>query len=438
MEIQTFHVKNIREGLERIKSELGPNAVIVSTNRVPGPDGKQVLEIAAAAEVRGTSLPRRKSPSPPPEAKPRVEPTQAPEAPEPSPQLMEMLEGVTGALGSIQQEMSSMRAEIRRLELDLARSREPALEPEPAPSSVAEETFRLGLHRLMAEQGDSLMRALFSIHQCLISQGVLESDVEELIATVLAVDLEHTQDLTELVLEQMAEWLRTCEPIWEQKTPGAVDVHVLVGPSGVGKTTTLAKIAAHARYAARRQVALLGADAFRIGANFQLETYAELLDLPMETASDADAVRRGVDALTGHDMILVDTTGYNLWEPGRSDPCIPLEALATLWPDDADDHRVHLHLVLAANTHTDDLLELLSGVSHLPMASVMFTKIDEARNLGAVLSVVRDSGLPVSLLSDGRAVPGDVRMPQGRELAEWILRGYARRVIETEDYVLEG
>ncbi|MEM1347302.1 MAG: hypothetical protein AAGI01_02015 [Myxococcota bacterium] len=461
METHTFQVKNIREGLERIKYELGPHAVIVHTKRVNGPKG-DMLEITASVDPR-------KMPAFPPEVKrdanqrrglwrnvtrQKPEDEDLDEATEEALEdvrasvvkLTELVGQLTGQIGELQSEVRHLRLEqVKRAEDAEVRAMRAESRPllanpaapvtlAPVPTSAAavfsmeQEVFRMGLARLWSNSDEHFLRALFTLHRALLSRGVLEADVEALIAHILAGDVITEEDdpgIDEYAVAQMSQWLPVAEPLWEHGSGDDVThVHVLIGPSGVGKTTLVAKLAAHARYGADRNVGLVCADAYRIGGHFQLETYAELLDVPLVRASSRGDLRAALEHLHGCDMVLVDTTSHNPWDPLPEDKALPVAAFDELAQEFVGRVHIHVHHVLAANAHPEDQLQFIARSGAESSDSVIFTKIDEARHLGAILSVVRACGLPVSVLSNGRAVPGDLVCPESLELAQWVLRGW--------------
>lgn len=450
MRVHTFQVKNIKEGLERIKHELGPSAVIVNTKRVPGQNGAELLEISATIDAPGeptptraglfrrlTRAPEQQSSDPPVEGsvQPTMSNAQDPAIAHVLNSLQQTVQALTRHVQEVQSEVRHMRLaqELGQQERDGDDGVVPVI-PQGA-SLDDKQAFRLGLTKLWSSAGEEkMLESLYSLDRALRSQGVLEEDVETLLAQVLG-EHDGNTSLFALAQRKMASWIQTAPPPWVSRGEGKKEVHIFVGPAGVGKTTLAAKIAAHAQFIASRQVGLVCADTFKIGGRYQLETYAELMELPMACAQDLAALRRGIHSLDDCDCVLVDTTGFNPWvqqspEASRLSPHV----LAML----RDEFDVRLHLVMAANTHTRDLIQWCAQLQDLEIDSMIFTKVDEARHLGALLSVALASNLPISMLGDGRAVPGDVHLPDPFELAEWILRGYRGRVLaETSTYTLE-
>jgi len=185
-------------------------------------------------------------------------------------------------------------------------------------------------------------------------------------------------------------------------------VTALVGPTGVGKTTTLAKLAAQAvqRHGAS-QVALVSMDHYRIGAAAQLEHYARLLDVRVYPAYEADSLRSVLDMLKSKHTVLVDTAGLAAGDER-------LEAQLAVLREGSRDLRVCL--ALAANATAASLDSAVRAYLPVSPDSVILTKLDEAPTLGGALSVVIRHGLPLEYVTDGQRVPEDIATADARAL----------------------
>ncbi|MES1153301.1 MAG: flagellar biosynthesis protein FlhF, partial [Rhodanobacter sp.] len=184
-------------------------------------------------------------------------------------------------------------------------------------------------------------------------------------------------------------------------------VTALVGPTGVGKTTTIAKLAARAvmRHGAD-QVALVSTDHYRIGAAAQLEHYGRLLGVRVYPAYDADSLRKVLEMLHGRHTVLIDTAGV-----AASDPRLA-QQMAIL----ADASALRACLVLAANAQAQALDAAVSAYLPLKPRACILTKLDEAPNLGGALSAVIRHRLPLDYTTDGQRVPEDIATADARVL----------------------
>jgi len=188
-------------------------------------------------------------------------------------------------------------------------------------------------------------------------------------------------------------------------------VAALVGPTGVGKTTTIAKMAS--QYAMRfgtSEIALISADAHRIGAHEHLSTFAKILGIKVYPAEDVTALEELLDQLREKKLVLIDTEG-------TSQRDINLTARLAAYGKNED--RVHFYLTLAATCQEAGLDEILRVFNRLPLTGAIITKIDEAAQLGCVLGALIRHDLPAAFLSDGQRVPDDLHQAAKKRL--WLI-----------------
>lgn len=182
----------------------------------------------------------------------------------------------------------------------------------------------------------------------------------------------------------------------------------LVGPTGVGKTTTIAKLAANYRLRERRRVGLVTVDTYRIAAVEQLRTYADIIDLPMEVAATPRDMRAAIDRLSGQELILIDTAGRSPRDE------VKIQELKCLLAECRADE---VHLVLSSVSGGICLEKTAEQFVSVGVTSLLLTKLDEAGGLGGLLSLLRRSRLPLSYLTHGQNVPDDIEAADGKKLA---------------------
>ncbi|MDA7904842.1 flagellar biosynthesis protein FlhF [Rhodopirellula sp.] len=198
--------------------------------------------------------------------------------------------------------------------------------------------------------------------------------------------------------------------------PGERRVVALVGPTGVGKTTTVAKLAAGFRIEARRRVGLLTIDTFRIAAVQQLKAYAEIMDLPMQVVERPDDMQPALDLLGDVDLVLIDTAGRSPKSDARIDQLV--ELLRSAQPDET-------HLVLNATSSAAATRLALKGFAPVRPTAAILTKLDEAPNTVGVLSALASSeqfsGIPLSYITNGQQVPDDIAPAEAEMLMSRLL-----------------
>jgi flagellar biosynthesis protein FlhF len=212
----------------------------------------------------------------------------------------------------------------------------------------------------------------------------------------------------------VARELRIGSPIRTQ--PGDRRVVALVGPTGVGKTTTVAKLAAGFRIEARRRVGLLTIDTFRIAAVQQLKAYAEIMDLPMEVVEKPDEMQPALERLGDVDLVLIDTAGRSPRSDARIDQLV--ELLRTAQPDET-------HLVLSSTSSASTIQLALKGFAPVRPTAAILTKLDEAPQTASILSAIVAAddfvGVPISYTTNGQQVPDDISTADAQSLLSRLL-----------------
>ncbi len=198
---------------------------------------------------------------------------------------------------------------------------------------------------------------------------------------------------------------------------GDAKVVAFVGPTGVGKTTSIAKLAAHYSLQQKCNVGLITLDTFRIAAVEQLRTYAEIMDLPLEVVSSAREMRDALDRLSDCDLILMDTAGQSPRDEVR---------VAELRMMLAEADASEIILVLSAAADLESCQGAAAAFSRVGATSLLLTKLDEAVSLGNLVPVFCNPHLPLCFVTDGQNVPDDIRPADARHLAQRIRQGGAR------------
>ncbi len=194
--------------------------------------------------------------------------------------------------------------------------------------------------------------------------------------------------------------------------PGRRRLVALVGPTGVGKTTTIAKLAANYRLKEKRNVGLITVDTYRIAAVEQLRTYAEIIDLPMQVVSTPREMREAVRRMNGLDLILMDTAGRSPRDG------IKIQELRAFLTEAAADE---VHLVLSSVAAARTLLQTTERFRAAGTTGLILTKLDEATGLGSLLPVLRFSKLPLGYLTNGQNVPDDIEVADPGRVARLVL-----------------
>ena len=224
-------------------------------------------------------------------------------------------------------------------------------------------------------------------------------------------------EVLDSVLEVLVSMLPVVDSDW--LTDGGI--FSLVGPTGVGKTTTTAKIAAQAtmRYG-HRQVALITIDNYRVGAYEQLRTYGRILDIPVRRAGSRQELEQAIGDFSGRRLLLIDTAGMCQHDRALAEQQALLGGLGS-------DYRSLL--LLPATMSLAGLMDIHRAFAIFAPSGAVLTKLDEAPTLGGALSAVIHGGLPLVYACDGQKVPEDMQVARPRRLAERSLEGWASEAI---------
>ena len=187
---------------------------------------------------------------------------------------------------------------------------------------------------------------------------------------------------------------------------------MFLGPTGVGKTTTIAKLAATQALWEQKDVLLLTSDTYRIAAVDQLRTYAKILGVPIEVIFDVENFSNVLESHKDVGLILLDTAGRGQRDRKNVEA---LESLYKAFRPDA------VHLVLAANMKYKDMLDVIKNLTSIPVTHLVFTKLDETVTHGAIYNVLQTTQRPASFFAVGQNVPNDIEVASGERLAALLL-----------------
>ncbi|MBQ7155348.1 MAG: flagellar biosynthesis protein FlhF [Synergistaceae bacterium] len=188
---------------------------------------------------------------------------------------------------------------------------------------------------------------------------------------------------------------------------------MLLGPTGVGKTTTIAKLAAIKALWEHKKVLLLTSDTYRIAAVEQLKTYAKILGVPIEIIFDISTIPNVVEEHDNAEIVLLDTAGRSQRDKKNMEL---FENLYSAFTPDA------VHLVLSANMKYKDMLDVVEHIPNIPVSHLLFTKLDETVSYGSIFNIQQVMGCPVSFLTVGQNVPKDIETATGTRIADFLMK----------------
>ncbi|MGH7442156.1 MAG: flagellar biosynthesis protein FlhF [bacterium] len=391
MRIVKFEAPSVQEALRRVRQELGPEAVILYTKKLRrggffGWGGGEVAEVTAGVDASdgGPTTPVRTA-QPPGGTMPSV-PVQARTPPPTTAPTFRTRLASSERRGEVfQSELNDGKVIAGQMLRGAARRNEPDLHPELK-----------RIQDLLVLNGVELATAQTALNP--VQREIMEKGYPR------------TGTLFEAVARQLASMLRVSGPIEPLK--GKCRVIAFIGPTGVGKTTTLVKLASQCALVHHLKVALLTADTYRIGAVEQLRIYRDIMDLPFEAVRSPEEVAPALRRHSDCDLIFFDTAGRS---PQNRRQIQDLKAfLEAAKPAET-------HLCVSATTKNSDLLPIVGKFGLVPVNRFLVTKCDETRSHGLLLNLAAGFHVPLSYLGTGQNVPNDVEVAVPERMAAMVL-----------------
>lgn len=432
MRIKKFTGTSLKDATEAMKQDLGPEAIVLHTRSIKrgGPLnllGKETVEITGAIDDTPVT---KKDPT-------ALRLNTANQVRHYTGMLPRLSVSQTGTKESDRKNSSTRENPVEGIK-DVAahfEKRQGRAELEQRKNSRMEELSVL--HQLQGEMED-VKSALREIHSQMKQVTVpslppvlqeayahlLDQDIQEHLAVNLVqtayehIRPEHRDSKKQTereLLSDIAKLIQT--PIFPRQkgiSNRKPTVVALIGPTGVGKTTTIAKLSSVNKLLTHKDVALISADTYRIGAIEQLRTFASIANIPMEVVYEPSEVQQALEKFNDKDIVFLDTVGRSQ----RSDDDIAdlKEFLQAAQPDE-------IHLVLNPSASFKALLEIVKKFKPLNPNRLLFAKLDETPTFGSILNILQEHRLPVSYVTNGQMVPDDILVAESSQLASMIYTG---------------
>jgi flagellar biosynthesis protein FlhF len=387
MQIKKFVAPTMKEALELTKKELGNNAVIIKSNRVKtggllNYGKKDAVEILAAVDsgtkpaVSQMSLCR----------------TARPVITKPAASIGTSIQTYSqskndNALVMFQTDLDELKQDVAHVTSMLKYQAVPALP----------QNLQYVMKQLLDNEVDA---------------QITRTLVEEIHTELLGTDFQDLRLIISVLLKKIGSKILVASD--KPKTDGTPRVVMLIGPTGVGKTTTIAKLAANQKLINKKKVALISSDTFRIGAIDQLKTFAGIAEIPLTVVYTPVDMKSAIRTYQDMDIIYIDTIGRSQRDTAKLKDMVGF--VQGTRPDET-------HLVLSVTTRLKDLLDVAKRYELLKYNRILLTKVDETTSLGIILNLGEHIHMPISYITTGQNVPEDIERATVGKLARMIVRG---------------
>ena len=419
MKFHTFSGETPAEALKKAQQECGEDALVISTKQLR----KKTISSAALYEIV-VAIDEQKPSTPTKTVYPNATTASAEDV---FSSFSQAIKQITQITQPQTQPLETSKPEVKPIAT-------PIEEPKESIGDIKEEIHKLSDKIKLIQEMFWEERAPSRNHLAIPSEF---SEIYKL-AKTSGMGEDHLENIMNLTLEHMPArmrnnsttikryfqvLLRKLIPVrMELEQPkGTKRIMMFVGPTGVGKTTTIAKLAARYSYIQekRSKVGIITLDTYRIGAVEQLFQYAKMMRLPIEDVVELGDFNNALSSLAHCDVILIDTVGSSQYDKEK------LQKLNNFIQSSA--YQIDVNLVLSAGSKLEDLKEIYKNFSFLNIDTLIVTKFDETKAFGTIFSLVYDTNKPVSYFSIGQEVPDDLVAASSDFLVECILEGFEKK-----------
>ncbi|SFL45941.1 flagellar biosynthesis protein FlhF [Paenibacillus sp. 1_12] len=431
MRVKRYIVDSMPDALQKIKSDLGKDAVILNTKEIRsggflGMFSKKKIEVIAAIDTTAAA-----APSPIKNTAPIERPQTATTGFNTAQTAKNAYTRPNGLTAQLQTTNEQRETLVFPEVPDVLIPSPPLSVKVPAPATVApapvvvkaredillEELKQMKdfMHKLSVQGSQQVIDPFLEV----LKQRMIEQEVDPVLVDDIVASINVEAQDTGLPITEESAMESARKKLLElfnrgQSNAMASDTRIahFVGPTGVGKTTTIAKLAAEQVLKYHRKVGFITSDTYRIAAVEQLKTYATILNVPLEVVFSPQDLSKAFEQLKDRDIIFMDTAGRNF----RNEMFVSeLNSLLQYGG------KSETYLVLSLTTKYKDMKAITENFSKFKLDKVLFTKMDETDSYGAVVNLVNDFKLQLSYVANGQSVPDDINLLAEQHIVDLIL-----------------
>ncbi len=426
MIVKKFQAETETEAILKAKEELGSGAVVLNVKTLKQRGifrlfKKDVVEVTAALEekefVNGIN---NKKPTFSNKAKENGDNPQAANASAAKQSSINLVADekidINSSSANIEKKLDSLHSLLEnQIGNKNSSNRQPQVKEAANETAATQEDGR----KIVKERENANFKFLQLIYKKMVDNEVDAKYADEIIGDIEA-SLKKESNIDSILA---AVYQKIILKLGEPRTIKQTDkpkVIFFIGPTGVGKTTTIAKIASHFKLEKYTKVAFITSDTYRIAAVEQLNTYASIIDCPVSVAYSADEMDECLDEFKNYELILVDTAGRSHKSEEQMEE---LDDLIAKVENRKDEFDYEIYLTLSVTTKYKDLINITEKYKHIKDWAIIFTKLDETCCLGNMLNMKLLTGAPLSYTTSGQNVPDDIEVINEQALAKLLLGG---------------
>ncbi|MDA8233827.1 MAG: flagellar biosynthesis protein FlhF [Clostridia bacterium] len=391
MKVKRFVAPTMQDAMIQVKLEMGKDAVIIHTRKFKeggffGLFGKPMIEITAAIEETQTAPKPVRASNPAPAANP---------VNKPKPFIPTGIDyNLEGALDRIEEKKPEIQHELSDLK-----------------NMIHQMMNQMDLQRPVGDYPPALQRYYQLLYTNEVEDKLIRKLLKKVEDSLEPQDFLDDKKIQHSLEDAIKKAMKSPKPIiCKDSTRQTV---VLVGPTGVGKTTTIAKLAATFSIVDKKKVALITADTYRIAAVEQLKTFGEIIGVPVDVVYTPQELSSAVQNHGDKDLVIIDTAGRSHKNEVQ---------MAELKNFIEVVHPAEIFLVLSATTKARDMLEIIDSYGDVQIGRLIFTKLDETASCGVILNAINKTKKNLSYITTGQSVPDDIEVANPEKITRMILR----------------
>ncbi|OGI09262.1 MAG: flagellar biosynthesis protein FlhF [Candidatus Margulisbacteria bacterium GWF2_35_9] len=398
MRIKKYEASDMQEAIKMIKQDFGQDAIILHSRTIQkggvlGLFGKEKVEVMAGIDINIVESENRKKAYYPKITKmdtsekmlrqmpPIVETAYSPKIIEKNQEQSPITTSLEKKLTYLSKEMDDLKETLNLIVKKVANSPHPMISPK-------------------------LIMYYKALERIGIGEDIIINMLQEVESNFKGHEVEDSKRVIAYIKQKVINLLGSVSPI-DLETDRSKRIVALVGPTGVGKTTTIAKMAANFSLIQKKNVALITIDTFRIAAIEQLRNYANIIGIPMEVVFNLDDFSAALRKFKSADLILIDTAGRS---PKNNEQILELKKFLK-------NAFIDTYLVLSVTARSNDIFDTVKRYGVLGGNKVIFTKLDETSSSGVIVDVVKKYSKEISYITNGQNVPDDFEVAYPRRIA---------------------